>query len=323
MLNHKFNAFKKQKSKSKIFITILCIFGLLFSYSCSCKNNVTGPGNDGLEDGKVTKITPTGDSNTFTPYLSQSKSQTNLIASDNGTSKTTVKIEFADKNNYNIKNVVMKTVTGEGQDLSANSEYRFSDGSYELSIPKDDLKKVLDNMNSTTAPATNSLDLTFEITTDSTVVTNKTVTLSVKVVLVKAQRIDTTKAQSIMNAATKLDSFVGAQNGTAFTYDESKGSSVNGNTTTIKNVKHDGSESGSPSIYTAAVEIRNQGEMVGEYGTYFDDFDIIDTKNGVGTKKAKIEIKFKPKNIYDFTEKDLTYYIELVLTDGSKYNWIA
>ena len=42
----------KSKSKSKIFITILCIFGLLFSWSCSCKNRVTGPGNDGLENGK-------------------------------------------------------------------------------------------------------------------------------------------------------------------------------------------------------------------------------------------------------------------------------
>ena len=302
--------------KSKFLLIIISLLGLAFSYSCSCRNDSTGPGNDG--NGGDTTTTQNNDTNNFNPFVSQSKSQTNLIASDDGTSKTEVKIEFADKNNYDIKNVVMKTVTGEGVDISANSEYNFKDGSYKLHIPKDDLKKVLDKMNSTTAPATNSLDLTFEITTDSTVVTNKTVTLSVKVVLVKAQRIDTTKAQSIMNEATKLDTYVGANYGTAFTYDASAGSSASGNTTSIKNKKK---ENGNPSINTAASGLKDD-EMKGEYGTYFDDFDILDTTNGIGTKNAKIKIKFKPKDIYDFTEKDLTYYIELILGDG-QYNWIA
>ena len=40
MLNHKHNACK---SKSKILLLALCIFGLLFSYSCNCRNNSTAP----------------------------------------------------------------------------------------------------------------------------------------------------------------------------------------------------------------------------------------------------------------------------------------
>ena len=78
MLNQNHNVFKGQKSKSKIFITILCIFGLLFSWSCSCKNNVTGPGNDGLENGKVTNITP-GDTTVFSVSQDTVNSSLKLI----------------------------------------------------------------------------------------------------------------------------------------------------------------------------------------------------------------------------------------------------
>ena len=42
MLNHKHNACK---SKSKILLLALCIFGLVFSYSCSCRNSPTNPDN--------------------------------------------------------------------------------------------------------------------------------------------------------------------------------------------------------------------------------------------------------------------------------------
>ena len=40
MLNHNKRLIK---SKSKILLLALCIFGLLFSYSCNCRNNSTAP----------------------------------------------------------------------------------------------------------------------------------------------------------------------------------------------------------------------------------------------------------------------------------------
>ena len=52
MRNQTNNVFKVKRQKSKIFITILCIFGLLFSWSCSCKNRVSDPtGGDNGDKG--------------------------------------------------------------------------------------------------------------------------------------------------------------------------------------------------------------------------------------------------------------------------------
>ncbi|WP_161976227.1 hypothetical protein, partial [Brachyspira catarrhinii] len=46
--------------KSKLFITILCIFGLLFSYSCSCKNRVSNPDDTPTDGGVITNDIPPG-----------------------------------------------------------------------------------------------------------------------------------------------------------------------------------------------------------------------------------------------------------------------
>ena len=48
MRNQTNNVFKVKRQKSKLFLIILCVFGLLFSWSCSCKNRVSDPtGDDG------------------------------------------------------------------------------------------------------------------------------------------------------------------------------------------------------------------------------------------------------------------------------------
>ena len=54
MRNQTNNVFKVKRQKSKIFITILCIFGLLFSYSCSCKNRVSNPDDTPTDSGVIT-----------------------------------------------------------------------------------------------------------------------------------------------------------------------------------------------------------------------------------------------------------------------------
>lgn len=38
--------------KSKFLLIILCLLGMVFSYSCSCRNDSTGPGNDGNGGGQ-------------------------------------------------------------------------------------------------------------------------------------------------------------------------------------------------------------------------------------------------------------------------------
>ena len=97
MLNQKHNIFKGQKSKSKIFITILCIFGLLFSWSCSCRNKVTGPGNDGLENGRPGPITDNKDGSVITPSMTLSTNLMIINVNGNDTKqKITITVDNAD-----------------------------------------------------------------------------------------------------------------------------------------------------------------------------------------------------------------------------------
>ncbi|WP_161976222.1 hypothetical protein, partial [Brachyspira catarrhinii] len=54
------NVFKVKRQKSKLFLIILCIFGLLFSWSCSCKNRVSNPDDTPTDGGVITNNTPAG-----------------------------------------------------------------------------------------------------------------------------------------------------------------------------------------------------------------------------------------------------------------------
>ena len=53
---------KSHFAKSKILLTIICILGLVFSYSCNCRNNSTAPG-DGGGNGDTGNSGLTGGSN--------------------------------------------------------------------------------------------------------------------------------------------------------------------------------------------------------------------------------------------------------------------
>ena len=291
------------KQKSKLLLIVLSLLGMLFSYSCSCRNNSTSPGDGG------------GDKGQFAPTLSQSKSQLSLYASEDGTSKTNVKIEFTEPNNYDIKNVVLKKVIGKSKDIAAGAEYHFTDKSYSFTISANSLKTVLDDgMDTSQGPATDKLTLTFEITGNKDQVSNVTESVEVTVDLTKAQKIDTTKANSIMNEATKLDTFTSANYSTLFNFND--GGSATGNRTKIPTKE---AEDGEPSLKVAASSLKSRNKI--NYATYFSGYEIIDTSVGVGTKNGTIEIKFSPKIEYDFTESDLTYYIELVLSSSTAFNW--
>ena len=69
------------KQKSKLLLTLLCLFGLAFSYSCNCKNNSNALVDDGV-DGKIKtndKIDPkffTITTNSITNLLVQKASDT-------------------------------------------------------------------------------------------------------------------------------------------------------------------------------------------------------------------------------------------------------
>ena len=205
-----------------------------------------------------------------------------------------------------------------GNDLTTKATYNFADLS--LGFVASDLQSILSGMDSTTAPATNELTLTFEVTTDSDTPTNKTATVeNVKVQIVKTQKFDEAGAKKILDEVTKISKYTGAGNDTLFDYNETEGSSISDKTTKIKNTA-DGGASGNPSIATAAEGFNQSNRWRGEYSKYFDSFKL-GTTTGKGTKNALIQFIFTPKNIYDFPADSLTRYMELILADTDSYNW--
>ena len=90
MRNQTNNVFKVKRQKSKLFLIILCVFGLLFSYSCQCKNNVSDPNNIPPDNGMPGE-TDTGDTINDGDLTTNS---TRLIRVSGDTVKISATIEF-------------------------------------------------------------------------------------------------------------------------------------------------------------------------------------------------------------------------------------
>ena len=314
MLNHKNNVHKAQKSKSKIFITILCIFGLLFSWSCSCKNKVTGPGNDGLENGRQPTPNDGETKGTFAPKT-DSSSQLSLIASEDGTAKTEVTISFLEENSHNIKSAkVTKIVDTNGNDITDKATYAFSDSKFSFNN-QSDLKGVLDGMDSTSGPATNTLTVTFELTTDSTKVSNTTATVDVNVYLVKTQKLND-QSTILKDIISGLGS---ASVNSKVRFDFSNGADIA--SISLENAENNGEANDNGASQFIGEIITTNGRSIknsDKYKEYFDD--VTETHSGVGTETLTIKLTFTPKKdiIYDMT---LTEYTITLNTKGGG-NWI-
>ena len=85
------------KSKSKIFITILCIFGLLFSYSCKCRNQISDPNEiPPIDNETPPPPTPNNDpdKDLSNGELLTSSTKRIILANDGTTVSTTATIKF-------------------------------------------------------------------------------------------------------------------------------------------------------------------------------------------------------------------------------------
>ena len=94
MRNQTNNVFKVKRQKSKVFLTILCMLGLVFSYSCSCKNRVSNP-DDTPTDGGTNFIPP----GTFSISEATDNVKASIVKSST-TSISDIKIGFVSANNY-------------------------------------------------------------------------------------------------------------------------------------------------------------------------------------------------------------------------------
>ena len=92
MRNQTNNVFKVKRQKSKLFLIILCVFGLLFSWSCSCKNRVSNPDDTPTDGG----ITPQPTNYIPKTYEATRSGDTLILVSSDGASVTPASISFKD-----------------------------------------------------------------------------------------------------------------------------------------------------------------------------------------------------------------------------------
>ena len=177
MRNQTNNVFKIKRQKSKLFLIILCVFGLLFSWSCSCKNRVSNP-DDTPTDGGVTPP-PAG---TFSISEATNNVTTNFVVKSASTVGE-IKIGFVSANNYAY------TLSYEVVDTNENNQILKSDTDYAndvLTIKKTGLDKIR-AIPSVDAPAVRTITINFTFTADDKTLNNYTQNLSVEVKLTHAQ----------------------------------------------------------------------------------------------------------------------------------------
>ena len=187
---------KSHNAKSKILLITLCIFGLLFSYSCQCKNNVSDPNNippdgglgGGGGGGSQTDTDP--DKDLVDGALSTTSTKVIVVAGAGDTVKTTSTIKF--------KNATAKLTAIADVDASANTTLAVDDFDYTgttLTFKKDTtdaskydattLAKV-----SWSGVDTKKVKATFSLTPTATNVDLTTKTQDVEIEIKKIQKLD-------------------------------------------------------------------------------------------------------------------------------------
>ena len=197
---------KSHNAKSKIFITLLCIFGLLFSYSCQCKNNVSDPNNipddNGIKTNDIT--TDTGDTDPDKDLVDGALSTTStkviVVAGAGDTVKTTSTIKF--------KNATATLTAIADVDASANTptDLTLDDFDYTgttLTFKKDttDASKY----DATTLAKVNWSGESKKITATFTLMPAENVTLSEteKTVVIEIVKIKVLKSEEVYTEALK------------------------------------------------------------------------------------------------------------------------
>ena len=176
----------KSKSKSKIFITILCIFGLLFSWSCSCKNRVSNPDGGG-GDGGGQQIDP----DTFAIKAATDNVVTSIVKSST-TSISEIKIAFTEANNHDY--TMDYTVDDANETVEANkidkSDFQLAN---KVLTAKESLLTKVKALNTDNGPAEKTITIKFTFKANDTSLKNNTQTLSVEVKLTRSQSLDDNK----------------------------------------------------------------------------------------------------------------------------------
>ena len=159
MRNQTNNVFKVKRQKSKLFLIILCVFGLLFSWSCSCKNRVSNPDDTPTDGG-----TPPPTNYIPKTYEATRSGDTLILVSSDGASVTPASISFKDA-----------TVTSVSVDVGAtgiNEAFKYENGGLTMT--------AFDGVTTTRQTVTATFNLAPNDSRDT--LSNPTETVSIEVV---------------------------------------------------------------------------------------------------------------------------------------------
>ena len=185
MLNQNHNVHKR--TNSKILLILLCIFGLLFSYSCSCRNKVTGPGNDGLEDGRDTNTIKSS----FTATPDTMNNLLDLYIQSDNTTNSVVIIKFKSEQNISAAKIIEVKHKSGTTDVGLTKDelgYSLQDSKLQLGDNDKTRSKIATAL--TKEGETSVITLTMELTSDSANLNNTITTVDVDVNLIKAIKLN-------------------------------------------------------------------------------------------------------------------------------------
>ena len=157
------------KQKSKFLLTILCLLGLAFSYSCSCRDDGPGYGTGGKF--KVSEA----DNNTKSAIVKSTMSGEDLI-----------KINLSANKEYSFTFEVNHDETDETKKITTDDFTQKSGGI----SSKDSLATKVKAWDTANGPNTKTIRITFTVSADDTTSTDAIQNISVDIKLTHAQKID-------------------------------------------------------------------------------------------------------------------------------------
>ena len=216
--------------KSKVFLTILCMLGLVFSWSCSCKNRVSNPDDTPTDGG-----TPPPPPGTFSISEATDNVKASIVKSST-TSISDIKIGFVSANNYaySLTYTVEDSETDETKKITAD-DFQVANN---VLTAKDSVATKMKQVDSSTAPVEKTITINFTFTANDKTLNNNTQTLPVEVKLTHAQSLDgdtgATAIEAILKKGVSLEDNDNQPGGNKYEFSYSTGTfDKNNNTFTI------------------------------------------------------------------------------------------
>ena len=188
--------------KSKLLLTLLCILGLVFSYSCNCRNNSTAPVDNGGG---------TNDKGTFKASINMDTLSDTLIVNSKSEVHNNSKLAISFTGKDGTTAVGFEVRITDILDESTDTPLDFSDDkangyskyiSYNsdsgaLTVTKAGLEKI-GALVSDSSPVDRIVKITFDIVADSKLnLKNSTNTLTNEFHFIKAQKLNETNIENI------------------------------------------------------------------------------------------------------------------------------